>query len=213
MKTSARIALTLVILVATAFAQSGAVNPADTAASINQRGFGARNSPALRAGGATTVMGSRSFTYPVEMFSLPGRHGLNLNLSLVYNSLIWNSVLATPSVSYNPDPDSATHSPGFRLDFGYLLWYQSFGITTGILVDPHGTKHSLTNSGNFALFNTTDSTYISVQHHASTGSNDQPSDVVTYKNGLQVFYQFGVNNIADGSTVMQPVKIEDASGT
>ena len=50
MKALARILL-VISLAATAFAQSGTVNPADTAASINQRGFGARNSPALRAGG------------------------------------------------------------------------------------------------------------------------------------------------------------------
>src|SRR5215475_10115835 len=39
-----------------------------------------------------TVEGSQSFTYAVPLFHLPGRNGLNVDLTLYYNSFIWTVV-------------------------------------------------------------------------------------------------------------------------
>ncbi|HEV2991690.1 MAG TPA: hypothetical protein VG759_24865 [Candidatus Angelobacter sp.] len=192
-----------------AFAQTPTSN---AAASVNQRGMGNRFSPSVRTGNTTTVIGSESYTYAVPMFSLPGRHGLNLSLSLVYNNLIWTSSLGAGGVIYNFDsayqPNGGTPSYGFRLDFGSLIWFTSSGSTSGLLIDATGGKHALIYSGSGNVYNTIDSTYISVQH---TGG-DQPSDVLTYKNGTQVFYHFAITNALGNITVTQPVKIEDSSG-
>src|SRR5438045_3777158 len=100
MKTFVRIVLVFIFSVPLALAQSATQ---DAAASINQRGLGNRFSPTIRTGGAATVMGSQSYTYAVPMFSLPGRHGLNLDLSLVYNSLMWSRFLGTGGVIFDLD--------------------------------------------------------------------------------------------------------------
>jgi RHS repeat-associated protein len=161
-------------------------------------------------------MGSQSYTYSVPLFSLPGRHGLDLNLSLIYNSLLWQQ--GGLGVGFNFDSSyqtfGGTPSYGFRLDFGALVWFTGFaGDTSGMLVDATGAKHFLIDASGTGFgntFKTNDSSYITVQHHAGTGGTDPASDVVTYKSGVQVFYQFAISN--GNITVTQPVKIEDASG-
>jgi RHS repeat-associated protein len=186
---------------------------------INQRGFGTTNSPGINVGGAASLLGSRSYTYSVPMFALPGRHGLNLDLSLYYNSLIWETV-AGGGVTYSPEGPSP--STGFRLDYGYIQWDDSV-TTTGVLVDAKGAKHPLVAATQFGTqFNTIDSTYISVQHHTGTSSTDIDSDVVTYKNGSQTFYQEAPGSAqtccpgsiapSDTHLITRPVKIEDTSG-
>ncbi|MGZ3610027.1 MAG: hypothetical protein ACXVBU_08180, partial [Ktedonobacteraceae bacterium] len=186
---------------------------------INQRGLGTTNSPGINVGGAASLLGSRSYTYSVPMFALPGRHGLNLDLSLYYNSLIWETV-AGGGVTYSPEGPSP--STGFRLDYGYIQWDDSV-TTTGVLVDAKGAKHPLVAATQFGTqFNTVDSTYISVQHHTGTSSTDLDSDVVTYKNGSQAFYQEAPGSAetccpgsiapSDTHLITRPVKIEDTSG-
>jgi RHS repeat-associated protein len=160
-------------------------------------------------------MGSQSYTYAVPLFNLPGRHGLNLNLSLIYNSVLWDN-LGGGVVA--PDPDSGTPSIGFHLDFGTLIWYTTQGVlVSGILIDHDGTKHVLapapgTSVGNSTQWVSIDSTYITVQHTYQTSSGTPPSDVVTYKNGVQVSYQFETTNPLGSATFMQPFKIEDTTG-
>src|SRR5258708_37824715 len=96
------IVLLALVFESASFAQSP--SPTATAsASINQRGRGNRSSPAIRAGGAANVMGSKSYTYSVPMFALSGRHGLNLNLSLIYNNLICGSPMTANGVIWNFD--------------------------------------------------------------------------------------------------------------
>src|SRR5882724_5429534 len=64
--------------------------PIQAQASVsNQRGVGGSSVTAAQAvGRSTNIIGSQSYTYPVPLFSIPGR-GLNLNLALYYNSLVW----------------------------------------------------------------------------------------------------------------------------
>ena len=191
------------------------------AATINQRGFGSRTAMATRAGGATNVMGSRSYTYSVPLFSLPGRHGLNVNLALYYNSLLWDTVPGANGVTTNTEGSSP--SKGFHLDYGYISWdiVQLFG-TTAILVDATGAKHPLFADPSGTQFHTADSSYISVVHHTATSSTDIDSDLVTYKDGMQVQYQEATGSVftccagavgnSERSFITRPVRIEDASG-
>jgi RHS repeat-associated protein len=188
-------------------------------ASINQRGLGSRTAMATRAGGAANIIGSRSYTYSVPLFSLPARHGLNVDLALFYNSLIWENVLAL-GVTFNSE--TASPSTGFRLDYGYIDWNTSENVSTGVLVDATGAKHPLVAATQFgSQFNTTDSTYISVLHHFGTGGTDLDSDLVTYKDGKQAFYQEAPGSlvtccsggIVSGShMITRPVKLEDSTG-
>lgn len=187
---------------------------------FNQRGLGSVISSGIRAGGTSNLIGSRSYTYSVPLFSLPGRHGLNSNLTLYYNSLLWEG-LGGNGVSFTTEAFSQSY--GFSLGFGYIQWDDSL-TSTGILVDATGAKHPLFSSQTVAAtqFNTTDSSYISVQHHVGTSSTDLDSDIVTYKNGMQVFYQEASGSAqtccpgsiapSDTHLITRPVKIEDTSG-
>jgi RHS repeat-associated protein len=180
----------------------------------NQRGNGTPVSATQSAAGAVNVLGSQSYTYVVPFFSLPGRHGLDLNLSLYYNSAIWES-LGGSGVEWNPDTGYGFYTPfpGFRLDLGNLIWYETSFATQGVLIDSTGGKHGLIDTtGTQTTFSTVDSTHITINHHASTGSNDPATDLVTYPNGLQVSYQFGITNALGDLVVMQPKTIHDTMG-
>jgi RHS repeat-associated protein len=183
-----------------------------TGAPQNQRGLGALSSPAIRAGGALNVMGSQSFTYAVPLFSLPGRHGLNLNLALVYNSLLWEGF--GNSVMFSPDNSTVQDFFGFRLDLGNIIWSDPGtgpSTVTGVLIEPSGTKHALVYSGAGNVYNTSDSSYINVQHNV-TSSTSTAQDIVTYKNGRQVFYKFALVDALGSVITTQPTKIEDTTG-
>ncbi|HJX84157.1 MAG TPA: hypothetical protein VJ723_07430, partial [Candidatus Angelobacter sp.] len=171
-----------------------------TTAFTNVRGTGNRIVAAERVGKSTAVKGSQSYTYAVNLFSLPGRNGLNLNLTLYYNSLAWE---------YNSDNNSMAYggfdnpSPGFRLDYGLLQFASDLSL--GVLTEPNGAKHLFVPMSTANQFTTQDSSYILVQYPATSGN---PA-VVTYKTGMKVFYQ-----LFDTSFQYQyrPYQIEDTNG-
>ena len=144
-----------------------------------------------------TVQGSQSFTYSVPLFALRGRNGLDVDLTLHYNSFIW-TVMGT-SIVLNADHDNP--SPGFRLDFGYIEFSPDDG--SGVLVDDTGAKHVLIPSptGGFV---TNDSTYI----HAQIPNPPGTVLFATQRNGLIVTY-----NAAPGSsTLFRPGQFKDTNG-
>jgi hypothetical protein len=68
------------------------------------------------AAGTASLPGSSSYSYAVPILHLPGRNGLDLALTLYYNSAIWNADVADGSINFNADRDFPSY--GFRLDFG-----------------------------------------------------------------------------------------------
>jgi RHS repeat-associated protein len=107
--------------------------------------------------------GSQSYNYAIPILNLPGRNGLDLNLTLYYNSLVWD-IDSGGHLSFNADRDWPGY--GFRLNFGYLEYNASNGVQ--IITEADGTKHFPTD-GTYIVFNTS-------------------TNVVTYKNGTQVQY-------------------------
>ncbi len=163
------------------------------------RGMGSLGQPSFAPlkstrGGEVTVEGSQSFTYSVPLFSISGRNGLDVNLTLYYNSFIW-TVMGN-SIVLNADRDEP--SPGFRLDFGYV----EGSDTDAVLVDPTGGKHLLVPTGTSSGVST-DSTYIQAQI-ASTGNVIW----VTYKNGLLVTYNVAPSN----ASLFRPAQFKDTNG-
>ena len=185
------------------------------------RGIGSLTRPASRPRGgpvrptpfpspiltkSVAIQGSQSYSYSIPLLSFPGRHGLNLNLDLHYNSLIWTA--AGRAITLNADHD--TPSIGFRLDFGYIEWgTDSNGDSTAVLVEPDGTKHSLTASvtnSNPNLYSTTDSSYINVLWVPPSGSTST-LNIATLKSGLQITY------VPEPSgSIFRPTLIEDSNG-
>jgi hypothetical protein len=115
-----------------------------TARSALQNARGERQVTSLRAAGsprkAPTIAGSQSAFYAIPILNLPGRNGLDLDLTLYYSSVVWT--VAGSNVTFNADQDSPSY--GFRLGFGFLEKSGSAYIWT----EPDGSKHLL-GSGQF----------------------------------------------------------------
>jgi RHS repeat-associated protein len=176
--------------------------PIQAQASVSsQRGIGGPGVTALPAGKSTNIEGSESYTYAVPLFSIPGR-GLNLNLALYYNSLVWQFNSDGNAMRFASDFD--TPAPGFRVGFGLVDFSSDHSV--GILTEPTGAKHLLVQNG-FPSFHTTDSTYIQVQYPTVAGG----PVIATFKDGVKSFYQpFTVP--ATSHTLYRPYQIEDTNG-
>ena len=185
----------------------------------------------IQTGGTTTLQGSSSYTYQVPMFHKPGRAGMDLDLTLYYNSHIW--VVSGITMM---GLDRNTPAPGFQLNFGYIEWNATTSDPAGTLSTPDGTKHVLdinlsdlvpNDSANtsfhcanqICLYDTTDSSYINVSRPMGTidgttciGPNNCPSKdaTVTYKNGTSAIYQSFALSAAPN--LMRPYKITDPNG-
>src|ERR1043166_3051843 len=73
----------------------------------------ARLDPLNQTGGGGENPLSRNFNWSLPLVRLPGRAGMDLGLTLSYNSLVW-----TKNGSYvSFDDDRGFPSPGFRLGF------------------------------------------------------------------------------------------------
>jgi RHS repeat-associated protein len=166
---------------------------------------GAQTPPAAVNG--TEMPGSNNFTFGLPVVSLPGR-GMDVSLSLVYNSLLWNkstSFLGNhPRLTY--DVDSGWPAPGWRLGYGQIESQGSSGLT---LLDPSGTRHQLVkvNPSNPDDYNyeTTDGTFIRFNGGPGWGT-------ATYTDGSRIQYGATGNNGQPSGPRSYPVKITDASG-
>lgn len=156
----------------------------------NARGTGRTTNPAQKAGAATAILGSQSYTYAIPILHLPGRAGFDLDLTLYYNSAVWTYNPANNSVTFNADHDWPSY--GFRLDFGLLEATGDY-----FLIEPDGTKHDVSNN--------TDSSYINL----AIGT---PA-TITYKNGMQVLYQlFPSTQVGQAPSFLRPIQINDTNG-
>jgi YD repeat-containing protein len=74
----------------------------------------ARLDPRNRVGTAGEDLLSGNFNWSLPLVSLPGRAGLDLNLSLSYNSLVW--IRDSNQITFEPDYYPSL-TPGFRVGF------------------------------------------------------------------------------------------------
>src|SRR6185437_11654350 len=84
-----------------------------------QNARGSRNPMVAVVSGSAptkTVIGSQSYNRAFPILSLPGR-GLDLNLTLYYNSRVWTFDPSSNTMSFNTDRDWPSY--GFRLGFGF----------------------------------------------------------------------------------------------
>lgn len=102
---------------------------------------------------------SRNFNWSLPFLSLPGRAGMDLKLSLSYNSLIWtksgNAMLF--------DVDKGFPGPGFRLGFPTikpLYFNPQVGKYAFVMVGADGGRTELRQVGGSSLFEAADSSYL-----------------------------------------------------
>jgi hypothetical protein len=140
-----------------------------------------------------------NFNLTVPVANLPGR-GLNVNLTLAYNSRIWMRNGST--IYYEPLPSFP--ATGFYLGFGYIATYTSSfppNDTGYLLIDTDGTPRYLGHgSQNTAgIYTTSDGTHITFSGCAASGGT------LTYSNGVSVTMSV-VNNY------LQPTIVQDRNG-
>jgi YD repeat-containing protein len=128
----------------------------------------ARLDASNRTGGGGIDLVSRNFGWSLPLVSLPGRAGLDLGLSLTYNSLVWtrsgNSVLF--------DGDGGWPAPGFRLGFAVVQgkFHDSQAQKDAyMLVTPSGARVSLRQVGTTAVYEAGDSSYLQLTEEADGG--------------------------------------------
>ena len=103
-------------------------------------------------------LGSRNFNWSLPLLSLPGRAGLDVNLTLTYNSLVW-----TKDGSYMKfNADLGSPAPGFRL--GLPTVQQKFlnsqtNIWAYMMVTPSGGRVELRQIGSSNIYESQDSSY------------------------------------------------------
>jgi YD repeat-containing protein len=119
----------------------------------------ARLDPDNRVGTGGEDMLSRNFQWSLPLVGLPGRAGLNLGLTLSYNSLVW-----TRSANYITfDADSGYPTPGFRLGFP-VVYGQHYNSQTGthgyLMLMPSGNRVELRRIGSTNNYESADSSYL-----------------------------------------------------
>jgi hypothetical protein len=187
----------------------------------NQRGVkGTLRKNVESANKSVNVLGSESYSYQVPLFHLPGR-GMDLDLTLIYNSHIYPDVGANVGGIYGLNTDLDVPSPGFRLDYGFLEvsepplphpWCPGSPLGTPdkmALIDGDASKHNLVPVGGCAstLWVTDDSTYIQVRHDITNHS-----ETITYPNGRTVTYLNYVSTGLPNVFWFRPTTITDPNG-
>lgn len=121
----------------------------------------ARLDPMNQTGGGGENPLSRNFNWNLPLVSLPGRSGLNLGLTLSYNSLVWTKI-GTNAISF--DDDNGFPGPGFRLGFPViqLPYYNAqVGKNAYLLIGSDGSRTELRQvSTSSALYEAGDSSHL-----------------------------------------------------
>jgi hypothetical protein len=123
----------------------------------------------------TETPSSANYTFGVPLLGIQGR-GLDVGLSLTYNSRIWHKSTYVNTKMYF-DVDSSWPAPGFRLGYGQVENQGTAGYT---LVEPDGTRRQMTSIGT-NLYRTTDGSLITYNSSGWGGT-------VFYPDGTQVVY-------------------------
>lgn len=118
----------------------------------------ARLDPLNRTGGGGEDPLSRNYNWSVSLLSLPGRAGLDLGLSLSYNSLVWTK--SGDYISFNDD--GGFPSPGFRLGFPVIqqFFINAQGSKSYLMITPAGARVELRQVGTSSLYQAVDSSYL-----------------------------------------------------
>lgn len=169
--------------------------------------------PSNRRGNAVnTTTGNNNFQVVAPVVSLPGR-GVNLNLNLVYNSLVWNK--SSNEILFNIDHDYP--APGWNLGFGKMVM---MGTAGAMIIEPDGTRHPFTGKvfrhfyPPYGAF--TNGVWVEAfKGHTTDGSNieyraEGNVGLARYPNGTIVRYTHFTGTFHE--TYLYPSQITDANG-
>src|SRR6185295_6364335 len=117
-----------------------------------------RGLPINETGQPGVDLGSQNVNWSLPLVSLPGRSGLDLNLTLVYNSLVWTKDGSL--IKFNADLGNP--APGFRLGLPILqqrFLNSSIGLYAYMMVTSTGRRVELRQVGSSNIYESHDSTY------------------------------------------------------
>ena len=118
-----------------------------------------RLDPINSTGGVDENPFSRNYNWSVPLLDLPGRAGLNLGLSLSYNSLVWTRTGDFMTF----DADKGSPSPGFRIGFPVIQGpfpSAEANKNSYLLINPDGSRVELRQFNATALYEAVDSSYL-----------------------------------------------------
>jgi RHS repeat-associated protein len=158
----------------------------------------ARTQPENETGDPGVTLGSRNFNWSTPLVSLPGRAGLDVGVSLFYNSLVWTK--QGSEIQYNADHGSP--APGFQIGLPRL---QAEFVDTDdntnsyLMVTPSGGRVEMSQVGTTNVYESADSSHTQLSF-----PNSIP--LVRTTDGTQ--YIFGTQVSAE----WRCTKIEDRNG-
>ncbi|HEU4872448.1 MAG TPA: S8 family peptidase, partial [Pyrinomonadaceae bacterium] len=127
----------------------------------------ARELPLNETGEPGVDLGSRNFNWSLPLVSLAGRAGMDLNLTLTYNSLVWTR--DGSFIKFNAD--LGTPAPGFRLGLPTLqqrFFNSQTGIYAYMLITPSGGRVELRQVGQSNIYESQDSSYAQLDASSQT---------------------------------------------
>ena len=146
-------------------------------------GSDARLAPINQTGGDGENPLSRNFNWKLPLVNLPGRAGMDLELALSYNSLVW-----TRNGNYiSFDDDRGFPSPGFRLGFPVILppyHNTEVGKDAFLLIGSDGSRAELRRVGpgtTSQLFEAADSSHLLL---------DSNTMILRAPDGTQLQYEY-----------------------
>lgn len=160
----------------------------------------ARMRPANDTGDPGVDLGSRNFNWEVPLVSLKGRSGLDLAISLYYNSLVWTKQGTV--IQYNAD--HGTPAPGFNIGLPRLqaqFFNSDVNANAYLMITPSGGRIEMRQTGTSGVYESVDSTYTQL-----TFSGSAP--LVRTTDGMQ--YLFGAQ--VGGGTEWRCTQIKDRNG-
>jgi YD repeat-containing protein len=153
----------------------------------------ARLDPKNRIGTGGEDLLSNNFNWSLPLVGLGGR-GLDLGLTLSYNSLVW-----TKSGNYvDFDVDNGSIAPGFRLGFPTVegpYWNDQASAYFYLMVMPSGARVELRRTGSSSTYESADSVHLQLIDYG-TSLLVRPTDG-TQLNFVTVNYTWRCNQIKD----------------
>lgn len=172
--------------------------------------YSARLEPRNRTGVGGDDLLSRNFNWSSGILGLPGRAGLDLNLSLSYNSLVWTKVRS----EFVFDADQGFPSAGFRLGFPTIqakFYNRQAHAYSYLMITPSG--------GHVELRQVSAAVYESVdESHLKLTEGDGNGLLLTDTSGTQMTYllingQFSCTGIKDRNGNYLTIKYDPVNGT
>ncbi len=146
-----------------------------------------RNLPPNETGQPGVDLGSRNFNWSLPLVTLPGRSGMDLGISLHYNSLLWTK--EGSAIKYNAD--RGFPGPGFRLGMPTVQqrYYDTqAGVYAYNMITSSGGRISVRQVGTSNVYESQDGSYTQLS------VNGDGTLLVRTSDGTQLTFHPSVNN-------------------